>query len=96
MNFTEELQLSGVGQTLMGSVFVLKKLVYSEPLHSVLCVDSQISQVGLSVIVQMMASGRRLCPCRASSAGSGEILQIKIPQTAFVLRSYVQLVCDLT
>lgn len=46
MNFTKELQLSVV-QTLMDSVFVLKKLVYSELLHSVTRVDSQISQVGL-------------------------------------------------
>lgn len=95
MNFTEELQLSVV-QTLMDSVFVLKKLVYSEILHSVTCVDSQISQVGLSVIVQMVASGRRLRPCRALSAGLGEIPQTETPQTAFVLTSYIQLVCGPT
>lgn len=42
MNFTKELQLSVV-QTLMDSVFVLKKLVYSELLHSVTCGQSDLS-----------------------------------------------------
>lgn len=43
MNFTEELQLSGVVQTLVNSVFVFKKLLYSELLHGVTCGRSDLS-----------------------------------------------------
>ncbi|KAK1190048.1 APBA1 protein, partial [Pygoscelis papua] len=43
VNFTEELQLSGVVQTPMDSVFVLKELVYAETLHSVTCGQSDLS-----------------------------------------------------
>lgn len=99
MNFTEELKLSTVVQTLMGImgiVLVFKKLMYSKLLHSVMCADSQISPVWLSNVAQMVGSGRRIHLFRAFSAESGEIRQTKTPQAAFIPRSYIQLVCDPT
>lgn len=84
VNFTEEFQLTGGVQILMGSVLVFKEVVYSEPLLFSLLfhmVDSQVSQVGLSVIVQMVAIGRRLHCGRASLGASGEILQTETPDS---------------